>query len=211
MLVVPGRIELPCLGYRPSDLPLSYGTVLARDEGFEPSTRGFGGRRSTTELISYNGAAHRDRTGHPSLTKGDSHLCELQRRRSLSGAVAYLRDGHGAQRPPSEILNGASCMESNLQPAHYKRAALPLELTRHMVGAYFHYTIGLASAIPYRVERRFPHSIGGEGNRTLYLMTTCVHCGLASNWWSMRESNPLTAILQGSPATPWHAPYWMRN
>ena len=52
--------------------------------------------------------------------------------RSLSGAFAYLRDGHGAQRPPSEILNGASCMESNLQPPHYKRGALPLELTRRI-------------------------------------------------------------------------------
>jgi hypothetical protein len=33
--------------------PLSYGSVLAGDEGIEPSTRGFGGRRSTTELNSH--------------------------------------------------------------------------------------------------------------------------------------------------------------
>lgn len=162
--------------------------MLARDEGFEPSTRGFGGRRSTTELISYNGATHRDRTGHPLLTKEDSHLCELQWR-----GPCHAHNLHayrtGAQRPPSEILNGASCMESNLQPPQYKRGALPLELTRH--------------------------SIGGGGILT-HTYRPLNAKGPTSNWWTYGESDPMTAILQGSPVTPLPGPLfgsgsWIRT
>lgn len=104
-MVATKGIEPLSTAYRAADLPLNYVAMLARDEGFEPSTRGFGGRRSTTELISYNGATHRDRTGHPLLTKEDSHLCELQ----------WLKWGlvHGVEPATSPLQKGRSAVRAN--------------------------------------------------------------------------------------------------
>lgn len=39
----------------------------------------------------------------------------------------------------------------------------------------------------------------------LFLIFCCTHSKL---WWTVWESNPLTAILQGSPVTPLHSPYY---